>query len=78
MAPRYYSSQRRAVTVRDYETLVAELYPNLQSLSVYGGEEANPPQYSHESQIAGTHSQKSLHQISPERKKDQKEREKII
>ena len=45
LAPRYYSSQRRAVTVRDYETLVAELYPNLQSLSVYGGEEANPPQY---------------------------------
>ena len=45
LAPRYYSSQRRAVTVRDYETLVAELYPNLQSLSVYGGEEASPPQY---------------------------------
>ena len=45
LAPRYYSSQKRAVTVRDYETLVAELYPNLESLSVFGGEEADPPQY---------------------------------
>jgi len=45
LAPRYYSSQKRAVTVKDYETLVAELYPNLESLSVFGGEEADPPQY---------------------------------
>jgi hypothetical protein len=45
LAPRFYSSQKRAVTVRDYETLVADLYPNLESLSVFGGEEADPPQY---------------------------------
>jgi hypothetical protein len=45
LAPRYYASQKRAVTVRDYETLVAELYPNLESLSVFGGEDADPPQY---------------------------------
>jgi len=45
LAPRYYSSQKRAVTVKDYETLVSDLYPNLESLSVFGGEEADPPQY---------------------------------
>jgi len=44
-APRYYSAQQRAVTVRDYETLVSQLYPNLQALSVFGGEDASPPQY---------------------------------
>ena len=45
LAPRYYSAQKRAVTVRDYETLIRELSPNLESLSVFGGEEADPPQY---------------------------------
>ena len=45
LAPRSYSAQQRAVTVRDYETLVTQLYPNLEALSVYGGEDASPPQY---------------------------------
>ena len=45
LAPRYYSAQKRAVTVRDYETLIKEISPNLESLSVFGGEEADPPQY---------------------------------
>ena len=45
LAPRYYSAQKRAVTVRDYETLIREISPNLESLSVFGGEEADPPQY---------------------------------
>ena len=45
LAPRSYSAQQRAVTVRDYETLVAQLYPNLEALSIYGGEDSSPPQY---------------------------------
>ena len=45
LAPRSYSAQQRAVTVRDYETLVNQLYPNLEALSVFGGEDASPPQY---------------------------------
>ena len=45
LAPRSYSAQQRAVTVRDYETLVTQLYPNLEALSVYGGEDASPPQF---------------------------------
>jgi hypothetical protein len=45
LAPRSYSAQQRAVTVRDYETLVTQLYPNLEALSIYGGEDSSPPQY---------------------------------
>lgn len=45
LAPRYYAAQNRAVTIRDYETLISRLIPNLESLTVYGGEEADPPQY---------------------------------
>lgn len=44
-APRVYASQNRAVTVSDYETLLPIIYPETQSVSVFGGEELNPPQY---------------------------------
>ena len=44
-APRLYSSQKRAVTTQDYETIVASLYPEAESISVFGGEELSPPQY---------------------------------
>jgi hypothetical protein len=44
-APRLYSSQKRAVTTQDYETIVASLYPEAESVSVFGGEELNPPKY---------------------------------
>ena len=45
-APRIYSTQNRAVTPNDYETLIpAKIYPNTESISVFGGEELVPPQY---------------------------------
>ena len=44
-APRLYSSQYRAVTARDYESIVQQVYPNTESVSVVGGEEVNPPQF---------------------------------
>lgn len=44
-APRLYSSQYRAVTALDYESLLPSIYPNLESVTAYGGEETNPPQY---------------------------------
>jgi hypothetical protein len=45
-APRLYSSQYRAVTAKDYETLIkSKIYPNTESISVVGGEELSPPQY---------------------------------
>ena len=42
-APRLYSAQYRAVTARDYETIIASIYPNTESVSVVGGEELSPP-----------------------------------
>ena len=44
-APRLYSAQNRAVTSRDYEAIVKQVYPNTESISVVGGEELNPPQF---------------------------------
>ena len=44
-APRIYASQNRAVTSSDYEAIVAKLYPETESLSVYGGEELDPPKF---------------------------------
>jgi len=44
-APRIYSSQYRAVTSRDYESIIREIYPETESVSVIGGEELDPPKY---------------------------------
>ncbi len=44
-APRLYSSQYRAVTARDYEAIIQNVYPNTESVSVIGGEELDPPQF---------------------------------
>jgi len=44
-APRKYSSQNRAVTATDYETIIPTIYPEAESISVFGGEDLNPPQY---------------------------------
>ena len=45
LAPRVYASQYRAVTANDYASLIPFLYPNVDSVSAYGGEELDPPQY---------------------------------
>ena len=45
-APRIYASQNRCLTASDYETLIpAKIYPETESISVFGGEELIPPQY---------------------------------
>mgnify|MGYP001338350839 CR=1 FL=1 len=45
-APRIYASQNRAVSASDYETLIPnKIYPETDSISVFGGEEMIPPQY---------------------------------
>ena len=44
-APRLYSAQYRAVTSRDYEAIIASIYPNTESVAVVGGEELSPPQF---------------------------------
>ena len=45
LAPRVYASQYRAVTANDYSSLIPFLYPNVESVSAYGGEELDPPEY---------------------------------
>ncbi|MEC8552048.1 MAG: baseplate wedge protein, partial [Pseudomonadota bacterium] len=44
-APRLYSAQYRAVTPRDYEAIIANIFPQTESVSVVGGEELDPPQF---------------------------------
>ena len=44
-APRSYQTQERAITENDYKILLLREFPEIQALSVYGGEKANPPQY---------------------------------
>ena len=44
-APKVYSTYNRAVTAGDYEALVPKIYPETESVSVFGGEELVPPQY---------------------------------
>ena len=45
-APQVYGTQNRALTANDYEILIPnKIYPEAESISVYGGEELIPPQY---------------------------------
>ena len=44
-APRVYSSQYRAVTARDYEAIIQQIFPSTESVSVVGGEELDPPEF---------------------------------
>ncbi len=44
-APKALQVQERAVTKRDYETLLRSRFPNIQAISVYGGDEVIPPQF---------------------------------
>jgi hypothetical protein len=42
-APQNYSAQNRAVTANDFRALIPKLYPEIETLSVYGGEDLDPP-----------------------------------
>ena len=44
-ASSFYSAQDRAVTTEDYKTKVKQLYANTQSVSAWGGEDAETPFY---------------------------------
>lgn len=44
-APRSIQIQERAVTARDYEILLKQAYNEIQAVSVYGGEDLEPPQF---------------------------------
>jgi hypothetical protein len=42
-APLQYASQNRLVSYKDYEVFIRNAYPNLDSVSVWGGEDEVPP-----------------------------------
>lgn len=44
-APRFLSSFNRAVTANDYKSVIEANYPLVESVSVWGGEENDPPKY---------------------------------
>ena len=42
---KFYTSQNRLVTVDDYKSKLQTLYPGADSISIWGGEDNDPPQY---------------------------------
>jgi hypothetical protein len=45
LAPRIYAAQYRAVTANDYKGIIPFIYPNVESVTSYGGEELDPPEF---------------------------------
>jgi hypothetical protein len=44
-APRHFTTQERAVTTEDYENLLKQSFPEINTVSAYGGENLDPPQF---------------------------------
>jgi len=44
-APKLYQAQKRATTAGDYKAMLLEQRPDIESIVVYGGEDADPVQY---------------------------------
>jgi hypothetical protein len=44
-APRNFQIQERAITENDYSNLLTREFPDIEAISVYGGEKEDPPQY---------------------------------
>jgi len=44
-APRRFTTQERAVTEDDYEILLKSNFPEINTISAFGGDQLNPPQY---------------------------------
>ena len=45
MAPKFYHSQNRAVTVDDYKTILTTQFSDIEAVYVWGGEDNDPPMY---------------------------------
>lgn len=44
-APRHFTTQERAITTEDYETLLRLNFPEINAVTAYGGEDLTPPQF---------------------------------
>jgi len=45
LGPRVYASQYRAVTANDYKGIIPYIFPNVDTVTAYGGDELDPPEY---------------------------------
>ena len=45
LAPKLYQAQKRACTKEDYKAILLEQRPDIESITTYGGEDADPIQY---------------------------------
>lgn len=66
-APKSTSVQDRTVTKDDYSSLIIQQFPDVESISVYGGEEVSPPQFG---KVIISVDLKNADGISLQRKKD--------
>lgn len=44
-APRHFNTQERAITTEDYENLLKLNFPEVNTVTAYGGEDLDPPQF---------------------------------
>jgi hypothetical protein len=44
-APRHFNTQERAITTEDYENLLKINFPEVNTVTAYGGEDLDPPQF---------------------------------
>ena len=44
-APLGYQAQNRAVTTRDYQSILVADYPDIESVAIWGGEDSDPPDF---------------------------------
>ena len=59
-APRALTTQERAVTSNDYKTLVQNEFGDITDMIVYGGDEANPPQFGKVVMVASSNTYDTL------------------
>ena len=59
-APRALTTQERAVTANDYKTMVQNEFGDITDMNVYGGDEANPPQFGKVIMVASSNTYDTL------------------
>jgi hypothetical protein len=59
-APRALTTQERAVTANDYKTMVQNEFGDITDMTVYGGDQANPPQFGKVVMVASSNTYDTL------------------
>ena len=69
-APIHYTTQNRAVTTSDYESIITRGYNNIDAVSIWGGEDNDPPVYGKVYMSLKTKGYYSLSNLEKQRIKD--------